>query len=124
MDRYDTRESYLGMNIVGWLQGHFSARGKALCLYRRGMAKAKNRDFRGAIDVYTTTLNVPNAPNDVLAMVLYNRAMAHVANGDDRQCVDDLEAVLQMDDASINVKSLARVKLDKVEARSNRSSCR
>ena len=108
------------MSIVDWILGRFTVRGKALYLYRRGMAKAKNRDLQGAIDAYTLTLNMPNAPHDVIAMVLYNRAMAHVANGEDQRGVDDLEAVLQIDDASINIRTLARAKLNRVEARSER----
>ena len=67
-------ERTIHMNVVDWLAGHFSNRGKAMTLYRRGMAKAKKRNHRGAIDDYSKTLGMPDTPNDVKAMVLYNRA--------------------------------------------------
>ena len=50
------------MNVFNWLTGHFSNRGKALSLYKRGMAKAKKHDHQGAIDDYTATIGMPHAP--------------------------------------------------------------
>ena len=91
-------------------------------LYKRGMSKAKKHDHRGAIDDYTTTVGMPDAPANVKAMVLYNRALVHVANGDFCKGADDLEAVLEMDEAPVNVKTMARQKLAKREVRSRKSN--
>jgi hypothetical protein len=110
------------MNVLNWLTGHFSNRGKALSLYRRGMARAKRRDHQGAIADYTATLEMPDTPADVKAMVLYNRALVHVATGDDREGVDDLDAIVAMDEAPGHVKIRAKQKLAKLESRSRESN--
>jgi hypothetical protein len=65
---------------------------------------------------------MPHAPSDVKAMALYNRALVHVAAGDDRKGVDDLDAVLAMAEARVNVKTMARQKLAKLESRFCRSN--
>ena len=41
------------MNIFDWLTGCFSSHGKAMSLYKRGMAKAKKHDRLGALEDYT-----------------------------------------------------------------------
>lgn len=110
------------MNTFNWLKSRFSSRGKALSLYRRGMARAKKHDHQGAIDDYTATIDMPDTPSDVKAMALYNRALVHVAAGDDRKGVDDLDAVLAMAEALANVKTMARQKLAKLESRFCRSN--
>ena len=110
------------MDILRWLTGHFSHRGKALSLYRRGMVRAKKHDHQGAIDDYTTTIGMPNVPTDVRAMALYNRALVHVAMGDERKGIKDLEAVLAMDESLVNVKTMARQKLARMETRSHKGS--
>jgi hypothetical protein len=110
------------MTAFNWLTDHFSNRGKALSLYKRGMAKAKNHDHQGAIDDYTTTIGMPDTPANVKAIVLYNRALVHVATGDFCRGVDDLDAVLAMDEAPVNVKTRARQKLAKREIRSRKSN--
>ena len=107
------------MNVFDWMTGHFSNRGKALSAYKRGMAKASRHDHQGAIDDYTTTIDMPATPADVKAMVLYNRALVHVATGDDREGVDDLEAVLAMDEALVNVRTMARQELARIESRTS-----
>ena len=38
------------MNVFRWLTDRYSSRGKALSIYRRGMAKAKQQDHQGAIE--------------------------------------------------------------------------
>ena len=111
----------LKMNIFNWLTGHFSNHGKTLWLYKRGMARAKKHDHQGAIDDYTAAIGMPDTPADLKAMVLYNCALAHVATGDDRNGVDALEAVLAMDEALVNVKTMARQKLVRMESRSGKS---
>ena len=106
------------MNVLDWLGGHFSNRNKALRLYKRGMAKAKRHDHRGAIDDYTTSLGMADTPDEVKSMVLYNRALVYVAAGDGQKGAVDLDAILGMDEASANIKTMARHKLRRVESRS------
>jgi hypothetical protein len=109
------------MNVFDWLTGCFSNHGKALFLYKRGMAKAKKHDHRGALDDYTSTIGMLHTPDDLLAMVLYNRALVYVAAGDDRKAAADLDAVLAMTEALVNVKTMARQKLARMESRSSKS---
>ena len=109
------------MNVIRWLTGCFSDRGKAMSLYKRGMKKAKNHDHQGAIDDYTQTIGVADTPPDVKAMVLYNRALVYVASGEKQKGVDDLDAVLAMDDAPVNVKTMARNKLVRMESRTKKT---
>jgi hypothetical protein len=109
------------MKIFKWIQGHFSSEGRALTLYRRGMARAKMHDHQGAIDDYTETIEMPEAPANVKAMARYNRALVHVATGDFAKGVADLDAVLAMDDAPLNVKRMAKQKLAKRESRSRKA---
>jgi len=110
------------MNVFAWLTSCFSNRGNPMSLYKRGMARAKKRNHQGAIDDFTTTIVMPDTPADVLAMVLYNRSLAYVATGEDRKGADDLEAVLAMDEALVNVKTMARHKLVRMESRSSKSN--
>jgi hypothetical protein len=66
------------MNVVNWFTGRFSIRGKALTLYRRGMSRVKKHDYQGAIDDYTTTIDMPDTPADVKAIlkeVMYRYAL-------------------------------------------------
>lgn len=110
------------MSILDWLTNCFSGRGKALSLYKRGMAKAKKHDNRGAIEDYTTIIGMPCAPADLLAMVLYNRALAYVAAGDDQKGAADLDVVLAMNDALVNIKTMARQKLARMQSRTSKSN--
>ena len=110
------------MNALNWLTDHISNRGRALSLYKRGMTKAKKHDHQGAIDDYTTTIDMPDTPSNVKAMVLYNRALVHVATGDYRKGVDDLDAVIAMDEAPVSVKILAKQKLAKRKIRLRKSN--
>lgn len=109
------------MNVFRWLTGRFSSRGKALSLYKRGMAKAKQQDHQGAIEDYTAILAIDATPTDVKAMVLYNRALVLIATGQPRQGADDLDDVLAMEDAPANVKTMARQKIAKRESQSRKS---
>ena len=105
------------MNIVEWLTGRFSRRGKAIALYKRGMAKARKKNHAGAIDDYTIAIDMPETPADVRAMTLYNRAIVYVTSGDPAKGVADLNAILAMSDMLINVKCMARQKLARIAAR-------
>jgi hypothetical protein len=109
------------MNVFNWFTTCFSNRAKAMFLYKRGMVKAKKRDHQGAIHDYSTTLGIPGTPPDLMAMVLYNRALVYVAAGDDRKGAEDLDAVLAMNEPLVNVKTLARQKLARMESRSSKS---
>lgn len=111
------------MNIFGWLADHVST-GKAHSRYKRGLAKTKKRDHRGAIIDYTTTIDMPETPADLKAMALYYRAVVHVAAGEDQKGVDDLNAVLAMDESLINVKTMARQKLARMVARSSKTGAK
>ncbi len=105
------------MNIFHWLTNCFSDRGTAMSLYKRGMAKAKRHDHEGALEDYTTMIGMPGTPADLLAMVLYNRALVYVAAGDDQKGAADLDTVLAMDESLMNVKTMARQKLARMESR-------
>ena len=89
-------------------------------LYKRGMAKAKKDDHQGAINDYTTMIGIPGAPADLMAMALYNRALVYLTTGDDRKGEGDLDAVLAMNEAGVNVKTMARQKLARMESRSSK----
>ena len=67
------------MAAMRWFTELLSRRGKSLSLYRAGMAKAKKRDFAGAIADYSAAIELPDVPADVKAMVFYNRALAYSA---------------------------------------------
>lgn len=108
------------MNFIAWWIGRFSNRGKSLSLYKRGIARAKKRDHLGAINDYTTAIEMPETPLDVIAMALLNRALVLVASGEERRGVDDLGALLAMDMAPVNVKTVARIKLARIESRSGK----
>ena len=107
------------MNIFRWLTWQRSVRRMALSLYKRGMARAKKRDYRGAIDTYTKAIDMPETPAEVKAMVLYNRALVLVATGDVQKAVGDLDAVLAIDEVPVNVRTMARLKLAKIDSRSH-----
>ena len=103
------------MSGFQWLTGLFSNRGKAMSLYKRGMAKATKRDHEGAIDDYNQAITLPDTPPDLKAMVLYNRALAYFRTGQKQNAMDDLKEVLEMDEAPASVKSKAKEKLMKKE---------
>lgn len=110
------------MNVFRWLAEHFSDRGKALLLYKRGMIKARKRDNDGAIHDYTETIGMSGTPADVRAMVLYNRALVYMSVGEEGKGTEDLETVLAMEETLVNVKTMARQKLAKMASRSGRKN--
>jgi hypothetical protein len=85
------------------------------------MARARNRNHQGAIDDYTTAIGRTATPDDVKSMLLYNRALSHAATGDAQKATDDLDTILSMDAAPVNVVTMARTKLAKIEPRSDKS---
>jgi hypothetical protein len=105
------------MKMFRWLKGLFTLRGKALKLYRRGMARAKGNDQFGAIDDYTATIDMLGAPLDVVAMALFNRSLVFVATGENSKATCDLDAVAAMCKAPARVKAMARQQLIRMRAR-------
>jgi len=110
------------MNLFHWLTGHFTNRGKALSVYKRGMVRAKKHDHQGAIDDYTTAIFIHDTPADVKAMALYNRALVYAATEEGPKATEDLKMLLAMDQARVNVKAMARQKLARMETRSRKSN--
>lgn len=76
------------------------------------------RDHQGAIDDYTMTIGLPDAPADVKAMALYNRALVFAAAREDPRAMEDIDAVLAMQRAPTNVKTEARRMLVRIQRRS------
>ncbi len=95
--------------------GMFSARGKALSLYKRGMKKAKKNDLAGAVEDYTLVINMPNVPNDVKAMALFNRALAYSREKDYTHATADLEQVLATPDTPAEVMTAAQQKVQRMK---------
>ena len=93
-----------------------------MALYKRGIAKAKKHDHQGALDDYTTTVGIPGVSADLMAMALYNRALVYVATGDNQKGAADLDAVLAMKETLINIKTMARMKLARMESRPSKKS--
>ena len=109
------------MSAFNWLTDDFSSRGKALTLYRRGMAKSNDRDHDGAIEDYTTAIDMKDTPGDVKAMTLYNRALVYAASGNKSKATTDLNMVLEMNEAPPNIKSEAKRKLTRMESKSTKA---
>ncbi len=110
------------MNVFTWLFGQFSNRGKAVLLYKRGMAKAKSHDHQGAIEDYSKTNEMPHAPADLKAAVLYNRALVYMANGEDQKGADDLATVMAMVEAPTHIKTMVKQKMARMESRTTKSN--
>lgn len=110
------------MKVLEWLSSCFSKGDKATMLYKRGMAKAKKHDHQGAIEAYSSALEVPEKPSELKAMILYNRGLVYVASGMAQQGTEDLNAVLAMDDAAVNVKTAAQRKLARIDSRAGKRS--
>ena len=84
----------------------------------------RTSDGEGAINDYTAAIDMPDIPASMKAMALYNRAVMHVAAGDRSKGMDDLDAVLAMDGAFVNVRSMAKHKLAMMKSRSNNAKQR
>ncbi len=109
------------MNILEWLKGRLSSRGKALSLYRRGMERAKRQDHAGAFDDYTATIGMAGVPPDVKAMALFNRALVLAADGDNLLAIDDLNVVLALAETPKEVRTEARRKIVRMERQANKT---
>lgn len=82
------------------------------------MTRANAHEHQRAIDDYTNSIELLDAPADVIAMATYNRALVYLAVGDFSKGADDLDAVLQMDEAPANIRKRAKRKLAKRGSRS------
>lgn len=110
------------MGIFSSITAAFSKRGRALSLFKRGMDKANQRNWSGAIEDYNTILNMRGLPSDVRAMALLNRALALSLNDSESEAYADLDAVLAMPDAPASVISAAKDKLKRMKSRPHRDS--
>ncbi len=110
------------MSFTDWVKSCFSRRGKAVSLYRSGMAKANKRDHDGAIADYSAAIQVPNIPTDVKAMTLYNRALAYSAIHEDAKSAEDLAAVLELPGVPANIRTRAEERRERIRQRDKRGT--
>ncbi len=110
------------MSFLQLLQSRFSTRGKATTLYKQGMAKAKKREFEGAIADYTAILNSPKAPTDVKAMAQFNRALAYSSTGDYAKAMEDLKSILTSEETPSIIESAAEEKLKRYQQQLDKSA--
>jgi hypothetical protein len=110
------------MSFTDWVKSYFSHRGKALSLYRSGMAKANQRDYEGAIADYSAAIRAPHIPTDVKAMAIYNRALAYSAIHDVARAAEDLAAVLAMPEVPASIKTHAQERRERIQHRDKRGT--
>lgn len=95
-----------------------------MSLYRRGMGRAKKHDHQGAIDDYSEMIEMEDAPSDIVAMALYNRALVYVASGQDQLATNDLNRVLTLNAGHVNVRTMAKQMLFRMDSRTGRENDR
>ena len=105
------------MSFTNWVKSLFSQRGKALALYRSGMAKASKRDYDGAIADYSAAIASPQIPPDVKGMAVYNRALAYSAIHEDARAAEDLAALLEMPGLPENIRTAAQQRRERLRRR-------
>lgn len=103
--------------MIQWMKSFFAKEKTASTLYKSGMAKAKKHDHSGAIDDYSEAIGMHQVAGEMEAMLLYNRALVYVASGELAEGILDLEKVLSMKESLANIKSMARQKLSRINAR-------
>ena len=103
--------------MIRWLQSLFTHRGKALSLYRAGIARANKGDHHGAIANYSAAIRTPDIPIDVKGMALYNRSLAYAAIEEDEKASEDLSAMLEIPGLPDNVKSKAHQRRERIKRR-------
>ena len=89
--------------------------------YKDGMKKAKNRDWAGAIDVYTSVMNMDAAPPDLKPMAQFNRALAYNSDRELDKAKEDLAAILATDKIPKEVRTAAEEKLTRMQRRLDRA---
>ena len=86
------------------------------------MAKAKKRDYHGAIADYSAAILAPHFPTDVKAMAIYNRALAYSAIREDAKAAEDLAAMLEMPGLPVNIKTCAQQRWERIRNRVERGT--
>jgi hypothetical protein len=81
------------------------------------MAKARKKDYVGAIADYTAAIESPHIPVDVEGMATYNRALAYAAVHEDQKAADDLAAMLKMPGLPENIVKEARQRRERIRRR-------
>src|SRR5208337_1296209 len=109
------------MSFITWVKNCLSRPGKAVSLYRSGMAKANKRNFKGAIADYSAAIGEPNIAADVKAMVLYNRALAYSAVHEDAKSAEDIAAVLEIPQLSQEIRTQAQQRRERMKRRNVRT---
>jgi tetratricopeptide (TPR) repeat protein len=104
-----------------WLWPH-SLRGDAMSLYKKGLACSEGKNLTGAMEAYTSAIELPNAPADVKAMALYNRALILAANGAIDKALVDLQVVMQLPVPLPAIKLTARSRLERLKNRRDAAS--
>ena len=102
--------------IFSWLKARFTHRGKAVAIYKKGLAKASREDNSGAIKAFTQVIELRFAPKDIASMALFNRGLVLVASGEKTKGVVDLELVLEMENSPSNVRTMARQELARIKS--------
>jgi hypothetical protein len=105
------------MSFTAWVKSWLSKRGKALAMYRSGMAKASKRDYGGAIADYSAAIEAPHIPSDVKGMAVYNRALAYSAIHEDAKAAEDLAALLELPGLPENIKTAAQQRRERIRRR-------
>jgi hypothetical protein len=105
------------MSFTTWVRSCFSHRGKAISLYRSGMAKANQRDYSGAIADYSAAIELSKIPDDVKAMAIYNRVLAYSAIHEDAKAAEDLSAVLEIPGLPDGIRTAAHQRRERIRRR-------
>jgi tetratricopeptide (TPR) repeat protein len=114
-------ERTIAMSFTTWIQSLLSHRGKAISLYRSGMAKANERDYEGAIADYSAAIEMPKIPADVRAMAIYNRALAYSAIDDEAKSVEDLSTLLDLPGVPENIRTAVQQRRERLRRRSEKA---
>jgi tetratricopeptide (TPR) repeat protein len=108
------------MRFFSWMRQGLTIRASAALLSRRALAKSKKFDHRGAIEDYTSAIDLPGIPSELKAALLYNRALEHTAVGDPSRAIADLNTVLAMNGTLASIKKAAQARLTRLERRGDR----
>ncbi len=109
------------MSLIRWVKSWLSHRGKALYLYRAGMAKANRQDHHGAIADYCAAIDMAEIPTDVKAMAIYNRALSYSAVQDETKAAEDLAMLMKMPGIAERVKREAHRRLERLRKRDEKA---
>jgi hypothetical protein len=112
------------MSFINWVKNCFSHRGKAVSLYRSGMARANKHNYDEAIADYSAAIQEPSVPTDVKAMALYNRALAYSALHEDAKSAEDLATVLEMPGLPQNIRAQAQQRRERIRRRKENTDSR